>query len=128
MIKKAAFLGLLAVVLAGAVSAQEGKVSKGISRLDHVFVIMMENHGYKQIVGNPGTPFGELYGNSANSAAHYFALARRAATTAKITPMPSSPLTPPSIPSARPLPINSSKRASPGRPTRRACRLPAPMA
>jgi phosphatidylinositol-3-phosphatase len=57
MIKKAAILGLLAAALAGTVCAQEGKVPKGIPHLDHVFVIMMENHGYSQIIGNPDTPF-----------------------------------------------------------------------
>ena len=80
MIKKAALLGLLAVVLAGAASAQEGKVPKGIPRLDHVFVIMMENHGYNQIIGNPDTPFAESYANSANSATNYFAVAHPSST------------------------------------------------
>lgn len=80
MIKKAALLGLLAVVLAGTASAQEGKVPKGIPRLDHVFVIMMENHGYNQIIGNPDTPFAESYANSANSATNYFAVAHPSST------------------------------------------------
>ena len=26
-------------------------------KLDHVFVIMMENHGYKEIIGSPYMPF-----------------------------------------------------------------------
>ena len=80
MIKKAALLGLLAVALAGAASAQEGKVPKGIPRLDHVFVILMENHGYNQIIGNPDTPFAESYANSANSATNYFAVAHPSST------------------------------------------------
>src|SRR6266403_2419581 len=80
MIKKAAFLGLLAAVLTGAASAQEGKVPKGIPRLDHVFVIMMENHGYNQIIGNPDTPFAESYADSANSATNYFAVAHPSLT------------------------------------------------
>jgi phosphatidylinositol-3-phosphatase len=80
MIKKAALLGLLAVVWAGAASAQEGKVPKGIPRLDHVFVIMMENHGYNQIIDNPDTPFAESYANSANSATNYFAVAHPSLT------------------------------------------------
>jgi hypothetical protein len=80
MIKKAALLGLLAVVWAGTASAQEGKVPKGIPRLDHVFVIMMENHGYNQIIGNPDTPFAESYANSANSATNYFAVAHPSLT------------------------------------------------
>ena len=80
MIKKAALLGLLAVVLAGTASAQEGKVPKGVPRLDHVFVIMMENHGYNQIIGNPDTPFAESYADSANSATNYFAVAHPSLT------------------------------------------------
>jgi hypothetical protein len=80
MIKKAALLGLLAIAWAGAVSAQEGKVPKGIPRLDHVFVIMMENHGYNQIIGNPDTPFAESYANSTNSATNYFAVAHPSLT------------------------------------------------
>jgi len=80
MTKKAALLGLLAVVLAGAASAQEGKVPIGVPRLDHVFVIMMENHGYNQIIGNPDTPFAESYANSANSATDYFAVAHPSLT------------------------------------------------
>jgi hypothetical protein len=37
--------------------AKEGDVPKGVPHLDHVFVVMMENHGYSQIVGNPNAPF-----------------------------------------------------------------------
>ena len=80
MIKKATILGLLAAALAGTVCAQEGKVPKGVPRLDHVFVIMMENHGYNQIIGNPDTPFAESYANSANSATNYFAVAHPSST------------------------------------------------
>jgi hypothetical protein len=29
----------------------------GVPHLDHVFVIMMENHAYKQIIDNPNEPF-----------------------------------------------------------------------
>jgi hypothetical protein len=44
---------LLAAGAVSSVSAQEGSVPKGIPHLDHVFVIMMENHAYKQVIGNP---------------------------------------------------------------------------
>jgi phosphatidylinositol-3-phosphatase len=80
MIRKAIFLGLLAIALAGPLCAQEGKVPTGIPHLDHVFVIMMENHGYNQIVGNPDTPFANSYANSANSATNYFAVAHPSLT------------------------------------------------
>jgi hypothetical protein len=38
--------------------ADEGKVPRfGVPRLDHVFVIMMENHGCQEVIGNPYMPF-----------------------------------------------------------------------
>jgi phosphatidylinositol-3-phosphatase len=71
MTKKAVVLCLL---LAGSMFAQEGSVPKGVPHLDHVFVILMENHGYSQIVGNPSAPFANQYAKSANSANNYFAI------------------------------------------------------
>jgi hypothetical protein len=65
---------LLAVSLAGIASAQQGAVPTGVPHLDHVFVIMMENHAYDQIVGNPDAPFANKYMKSANSATNYFAV------------------------------------------------------
>jgi phosphatidylinositol-3-phosphatase len=53
MKSKALILCLLTAGLASAASAQEGAVPKGIPHLDHVFVIMMENHGYNQVFDNP---------------------------------------------------------------------------
>jgi len=43
-----------------------------IPRLDHVFVIVMENHHYGQIFGNSNAPFVNAYAKSANLAANYF--------------------------------------------------------
>jgi len=60
--------------------ANEGKVPKGVPRLDHVFVIMMENHGYSQIIGNPSTPFSNEYAKAVNSATNYFAVAHPSLT------------------------------------------------
>ena len=74
MIKKAAVLCLLAASVAGAASAQEGSVPKGVPHLDHVFVIMMENHAYVQVIGNPNDPFVNSYAKSVNSATNYFAV------------------------------------------------------
>jgi hypothetical protein len=71
---KAVVVCLLAAYLAGAAFAQEGAVPQGIPHLDHVFVIMMENHGYAQVVGNPDDPFVNSYINSANYATNYFAV------------------------------------------------------
>ena len=57
MLKKAAGLACLATLFAGSALAQEGPVPKGVGHLDHVFVIMMENHGYQQIINNPNEPY-----------------------------------------------------------------------
>src|SRR5882762_6024186 len=80
MIKKAASLALFAAALAGTAVAQEGKVPTGVPHLDHVWVIMMENHGYSQIIGNPDTPFANSYAGHANSATNYFAIAHPSLT------------------------------------------------
>ena len=77
-------LPCLAVVAASALSipahAEEGAVPVGIPRLDHVVVIMMENHGYNQIIGNPSAPFTNLYAQRVNSATNYFAVAHPSLT------------------------------------------------
>ena len=70
----------LFAVLAAAAFAQEGEVPRGVPHLDHVFVIMMENHGYSQIVGNPNAPFANQYAKSANSATNYFAIGHPSST------------------------------------------------
>jgi len=72
-------LGLLAA-LTGTVFAQEGAVPKGIPHLDHVFVIMMENHGYREILHNPNARFINNYAKSANLATNYFAVAHPSLT------------------------------------------------
>lgn len=71
---KAVVLCLLAVSLAGAASVQEGAIPKGIPSLDHVFIIMMENHAYAQVIGNPNEPFVNSYAKSVNYATNYFAV------------------------------------------------------
>src|SRR6202158_2872128 len=80
MIRKIAAVGLSTALLAAPMFANEGAVPKGVPRLDHVFVIVMENHGYGQIIGNPDTPFANSYANSANSANNYFAVAHPSLT------------------------------------------------
>lgn len=74
MMKKAAILCLLGAGMAGAVSAQQGPIPKGIPHLDHVFVIMMENHAYAQVIGNPNDPFVNKYAKEVNLATNYFAV------------------------------------------------------
>jgi phosphatidylinositol-3-phosphatase len=72
--KKAAALFSCALALVSAAFAGEGATPKGIPHLDHVFLIVMENHGYGQIINNPNAPFTNQYANSANSATNYFAI------------------------------------------------------
>ena len=80
MKKKAAILGLLATALVGTTFAGEGPVPKGIPHLDHVFFIMMENHGYGQILNNPNEPFVNQYAKTGNLATNYFAIAHPSLT------------------------------------------------
>ena len=49
---------------------------RGIPHLDHVFVIMMENHGYQQVINNPNEPYlNSLIANKkVNLATNYFAV------------------------------------------------------
>ena len=73
-----AALSLFACTLAG--FAQQGPVPKGVPPLDHVFVIMMENHGYSQILNNPNAPFTNALAKAANTADNYFAIAHPSLT------------------------------------------------
>jgi hypothetical protein len=76
MLKKAIILGLCAAASVSTALAQEGPVPKGVPHLDHVFVIMMENHGYQQIRSNPNEPYlnNLINNNKVNSANNYFAI------------------------------------------------------
>lgn len=74
MIKSTVVICLLVAALVGTMFAAEGGVPTGMRHLDHVFVIMMENHAYGQIVGNPDAPFANQYLKSANTATNYFAI------------------------------------------------------
>ena len=67
-------LGLLGMALTSTAFANEGPVPKGIHHLDHVFVIMMENTSYGQIINNPNAPFINSMAHSANLATNYFAI------------------------------------------------------
>lgn len=74
---RAIVAGLPAV---GAVHAAEGPVPAGIPHLDHVFVIMMENHSYSQVLNNPNTPYINQLAGIANTANNYFAVAHPSLT------------------------------------------------
>src|SRR5258708_38694056 len=80
MLRKPALLCLGAMAIAAAAFAQEGPVPKGVPKLDHVFVILMENHGYGQVIGNPNSPFVNTLAESANSSHNYFAIAHPSLT------------------------------------------------
>jgi hypothetical protein len=71
---KIAINALSAAVLVSSAFAGEGSVPKGVAGLNHVFVIMMENHGYSQIIGNPNAPFINQEAKAANSSTNYFAV------------------------------------------------------
>jgi hypothetical protein len=77
MKKLAAFIGgIIAVSAAATGLAAEGSVPGGIAPLDHVFVIMMENHSYGQVIGNPTMPFinEQIKKGEVNLATNYFAV------------------------------------------------------
>jgi hypothetical protein len=78
--KKIALASCMALIAAGAANAEQGAVPKGIPQLDHVFVIMMENHAYGQIAGNPQAPFINSLMSKANLAQNYFAIAHPSST------------------------------------------------
>jgi hypothetical protein len=85
MKRKAVILGCLAAatvttLFVNPMSAAEGPTPGGIPRLDHVFVIMMENHGYSQILTNPNAPYINELANAANMATNYFAIAHPSST------------------------------------------------
>ena len=71
---------LTAFSVAGSALGAEGNVPRGVPHLDHVFVIMMENHGYNQIIGNPSAPFMNLYAKRVNLATNYYAVAHPSLT------------------------------------------------
>lgn len=71
---------LLAYLFAGALAVSvvfparaEGR-PRSIPALDHVFVVMLENHSYGEIMGNVNAPFINRYARSANLATQYYAV------------------------------------------------------
>ena len=76
MFRKSAVLGLAFAMVSAPLFAHEGDVPKGIPHLDHVFVIMMENHGYQQVINNPNEPYlnGLIANKQVNLATNYFAV------------------------------------------------------
>jgi len=68
------------LVMAATMSASERGTHDGVPRLDHVFVVMMENHSYSQIINNPNAPYANALARSANTATRYFAIAHPSLT------------------------------------------------
>jgi hypothetical protein len=78
--KKIIAAGAVAVIAAGGASAAQGPVPRGVLPLDHVFVIMMENHAFGQIANNPQAPFINSLMAKANLAENYYAIAHPSST------------------------------------------------
>ena len=78
--KKQAVLACVLAALLSTMFAAEGPTPRGVPQLDHVFVIMMENHGFAQIINNPFAPFANKYAKTANTADNYFAVAHPSLT------------------------------------------------
>src|ERR1700739_2196164 len=76
MLKKAMALGVVAGVLTTTGFAQADHAPTGIPRLDYVFLIMMENHGYQQVFGNPNEPYlnSLIASGKVNLAGNYWAV------------------------------------------------------
>jgi len=70
----AVLASIVAATATSAALAVEGPVPSGIAPVDHVFLIMMENHAYGQIIGNSDMPFTNYYAQRANLAGNYFAV------------------------------------------------------
>ena len=72
--------GLLAATCTGAAFAHEAGQPAGVAPLDHVFLIMMENHGYGEVIGNPAMPFLNQFARNSSLATNYFAVAHPSLT------------------------------------------------
>jgi phosphatidylinositol-3-phosphatase len=72
--KKTALALSIATLSANCVLAQNNNNHRDIRRIDHAFVIVMENHYFSQILGNTNAPFINQYAMSANLATNYYAI------------------------------------------------------
>jgi len=76
MNSKAVVLCMCVAGLVGTMFAREESVPRGVPNLDRVFLIMMENHGFQQIFGNPNEPYLNklIAKGKVNLATNYFAV------------------------------------------------------
>lgn len=63
-----------ALVSATAYATEREEPRSGFGRLDHVFLIIMENQTDTDILGNPNAPFINAYAKEVNRATNYFAV------------------------------------------------------
>jgi hypothetical protein len=70
--KKTTMALALSAALVGSAFAAEDSVRSSIPHLDHAFVIVMENHAFSQIIGNPAAPYITAYAQSANLASNFY--------------------------------------------------------
>ncbi|HTR04954.1 MAG TPA: phosphoesterase, partial [Thermoanaerobaculia bacterium] len=80
VLRTVAAVGGMFAMSVQAARAGEGGVPTGVPQFDHVFFIIMENHIYEQIVGNPDAPFTNRYMGVANTGTNYFAIAHPSLT------------------------------------------------
>ena len=80
MKKRLVASSLLSIAIASTSFAAEGPVPHGVPHLNHVYVIMMENHGYSQVLNNPNARFINQLARTANLATNYFAIAHPSLT------------------------------------------------
>ncbi|MEI6543765.1 MAG: alkaline phosphatase family protein [Methylococcales bacterium] len=70
--KKLAITLAVSALLNGVAFADQDDHNHAIPHLDHVFVIVMENHAFGQIIGNADAPFINAYASQANLATNYY--------------------------------------------------------
>ena len=70
----------VAVSVGGTALAKTGPVPEGVRHLDHVFLILMENHGFAEVIGNPNMPYTNHLAATSALAANYFAVAHPSLT------------------------------------------------
>jgi len=80
--KFAGTFAALAATLGGMAFAHEDESPKGVPELDHVFVIMMENHGIGQILNNPNEAYlnGLIASKKVSYATNYFGVGHPSST------------------------------------------------
>ena len=71
---------LCSALFSGAAFADHDRAPAAVPHLDHVFVIMMENHNYGQVLNNPNAPFINKYAQTANLATNYYGVAHPSLT------------------------------------------------